>query len=57
MGKKARHIKIIFPVQGHTYMVCDKNMELINMKSRAELRLDWVEVFKNQEKPHHYLNW
>ncbi|XP_031330335.1 uncharacterized protein LOC116161205 [Photinus pyralis] len=39
-------IRVTFPVRGHSYMECDKNMGLINTKTRVELPKDWVQVFK-----------
>lgn len=43
--KRFNKISIIFPVRGHSYMECDKNMGLINQKIPCELPSDWVKVF------------
>lgn len=43
-------IRITFPIRGHSYMECDKNMGLINKKAKAELPSDWYEVFKNARR-------
>lgn len=45
--KRLDSVKVTFPVRGHSYMECDKNMGLINTKSKAELPSDWIEVFKS----------
>lgn len=41
------YIQITFPIRGHSYLECDKNMGLINKKARAETPSDWVYVFRN----------
>lgn len=43
-------IKITFPVRGHSYLECDKNMALINQKKRAELPEDWIEELQTARK-------
>lgn len=45
--RKLELVMITFPVRGHSYMECDKNMELINSKSRVEVPDEWIEVFEN----------
>ncbi|KAG8337373.1 hypothetical protein J6590_024363 [Homalodisca vitripennis] len=35
-----------FPVRGHSYLETDKNLGLINQKTRTELPHDWIEVFE-----------
>ncbi|PSN52501.1 hypothetical protein C0J52_11243 [Blattella germanica] len=35
-----------FPVRGHSYLECDKNMGLINQKSRVEIPNEWNEVIR-----------
>ncbi|XP_046678028.1 uncharacterized protein LOC124365935 [Homalodisca vitripennis] len=49
-AKKLDSIKVTFPLRGHSYMECDKNMGLVNTKSKAELPSDWIEVFENARK-------
>lgn len=41
---------MIFPVRGHTYLECDRNMALINVKSPCEVPEQWREVFRNARK-------
>ena len=41
------YIKITFPVRGHSYLECDRNMALINQKYPAEIPEHWVTVFEN----------
>lgn len=40
-------LKMVFPVRGHSYMECDRNMGLINQKSYIEVPDDWVSVIAN----------
>lgn len=42
-----KSIQVTFPIRGHSYLECDKNMGLINQKIRAELPKDWIQVFKD----------
>lgn len=48
--KRLESFKITFPVRGHSYLECDKNMALINQKTRCEMPGDWNEVFRNARK-------
>lgn len=43
MQRKLDEIKIVFPVRGHSYMECDRNMALINQKAHIELPSDWAD--------------
>lgn len=36
-------IKVVFPIRGHSYLECDRDIALINLKFGAELPEDWVE--------------
>lgn len=45
--KRLESIKITFPIRGHSYMECDRNMSLINQKSPCEVPEDWVNVIQN----------
>jgi len=38
-------VKVIFPIRGHSYMECDRDMALINQTARAEVPEDWNRVF------------
>lgn len=40
-------IKITFPIRGHSYLECDKNMGLINLKTKMELPFHWYELLKS----------
>lgn len=45
-------VTVVFPIRGHSYMECDKNMGIINCKTRAELPEDWVDIFRTaRDKP------
>lgn len=50
--KRLKSIKVVFPVRGHSYLECDKNMGLINQKTRVELPNEWNSVVENsRSKP------
>lgn len=42
--KRFDKITVTYPVRGHSYMECDKNMALINQKTPAETPGDWREA-------------
>ena len=53
--KRLDFIKLTFPIRGHSYLECDRNMALINQHARAELPEDWITVFENARcKPSHF---
>jgi hypothetical protein len=39
--KRFECVKVTFPIRGHSYMECDKNMALINQKAHLETPDDW----------------
>ncbi|KAG5875566.1 hypothetical protein JTB14_016936 [Gonioctena quinquepunctata] len=43
-------VKVIFPIRGHSYMECDKNMCLITCKTITELPEDWVKTFRSSRQ-------
>ncbi|GFR84559.1 hypothetical protein ElyMa_004153600 [Elysia marginata] len=43
-------IKISFPIRGHSYMECDRDMAVINQKARVEVRDDWIREFEAARK-------
>lgn len=43
--KRFDKIHVIFPVRGHSYLECDKNMGIINQKSCCEVPADWRKEF------------
>lgn len=50
--RRLDHIKITFPVRGHSYMECDKNMGLVNQRLRAEYPPEWCGIFRQaRQKP------
>lgn len=50
--KKLEKVTVTFPVRGHSYMECDKNMGLVKSKTRAELPQEWTQIFKDaRSKP------
>lgn len=44
------NIKVIFPVRGHSYLECDRDMSLVNQKTITEMPEDWREVLRNSRK-------
>lgn len=49
-AKRLDMIKIIFPIRGHSYLECDRNMGCINQKSPCETPDDWVKVIREARK-------
>lgn len=50
--KRLDTIQMVFPIRGHSYLECDKNMSLVNQKSVVELPSQWNEVLQNsRNKP------
>lgn len=50
--KKLESVKITFPIRGHSYLECDRDMAVINQKYAAELPHHWVqEIEKSRIKP------
>ena len=48
--KRLDSIHITFPIRGHSYLECDKNMGLINIKTLMELPANWKTVLQNARK-------
>ncbi|XP_022204396.1 uncharacterized protein LOC111049285 [Nilaparvata lugens] len=44
--KQFKSIQVTYPIRGHSYLECDKQMGLINSKFGAELPCDWVDHFR-----------
>ncbi|CAH1099712.1 unnamed protein product [Psylliodes chrysocephalus] len=45
-------IRITFPIRGHSYLECDKNMGLVNFKTRMELPKDYYDLLeRSRTKP------
>lgn len=44
--KRFESFQVTYPVRGHSYMECDKQMGLIKSNFRAELPSDWAEHFR-----------
>ncbi|KAK3789152.1 hypothetical protein RRG08_001545 [Elysia crispata] len=42
--------RIIFPICGHSYMECDRDMAVINQKPRVETPNSWVQQFEGVRK-------
>lgn len=54
--RRLDEIKIVFPVRGHSYMECDRNMALINQKSHIELPSEWADqIAVARSKPSPFL--
>lgn len=47
IAKRLDSIKITFPVRGHSYMDCDRNMALINQTYTSEIPEDWIIIVQN----------
>lgn len=45
--KRFDTVKIIFPIRGHSYLECDRNMSFINQKSYAETPNEWRGIIEN----------
>ena len=55
-AKRFEEIRITFPVRGHSYMECDRDMGAVNQSSRAETPADWHNVFaaaRKRPSPYH----
>lgn len=44
--KRLSSVTITFPMRGHSFLECDKNMGLINSKSRAEVPRQWADAIR-----------
>ena len=54
--KRFQSISMHFPLRGHSYMECDKDMAVINQKTPCEVPKDWYKVFKEARQnptPYH----
>lgn len=50
--KKLESVKMTFPIRGHSYLECDKNMGLVKTTTRTEIPDDWLQVFTDaRQKP------
>jgi len=50
--KRFDSIKMVFPIRGHSYLECDRDMGKINSKSYTELPDDWRNIFlQSRQKP------
>lgn len=47
MKNRFDSVKIVFPIRGHSYMECDKDMSLVNSKSYTETPDDWRDVLRS----------
>lgn len=48
--KRFEQVKISFPIRGHSYMECDRDMVCINQKTPVETPNGWLEVFRSARK-------
>lgn len=49
-------VSVVFPIRGHSYLECDKNMAFINQKAPCEIPEDWRDEFrKARSKPQPFL--
>ncbi|KAL1513563.1 hypothetical protein ABEB36_002960 [Hypothenemus hampei] len=50
--KRFDFVKIVFPIRGHSYLECDRNMNLVNCNTYTETPNDWREVLRSsRQKP------
>jgi hypothetical protein len=40
-------VQVVFPIRGHSYMECDRDMGLVNQKSEVEVPSEWAEVLRH----------
>nr|CAI5820789.1 unnamed protein product [Callosobruchus analis] len=40
-------VKVIFPIRGHSYLQCDRDISLVNQKAETEVPDDWREELRN----------
>ena len=53
--KMFTEIKIFFPIRGHSYMECDRDMAIVNQKAKVETPSGWMEEFrKARQSPSPY---
>lgn len=43
-------ISMTFPVRGHSYLECDKNVGLLNLKTRMEIPVDYENLIRNARR-------
>ena len=48
--KRFDSIKLLFPIRGHSYMECDRDLSMVNKCRGAELQEHWVEEFRSARK-------
>lgn len=48
--KRLKTVRVIFPIRGHSYLECDRNMGIINQKSLVELPNEWNIVIEDARK-------
>ena len=48
--KRFEKVTITFPIRGHSYLECDKNMALVNTRMPAETSHEWWDVFRALRK-------
>lgn len=54
--KRFKSVKISFPIRGHSYMECDRDMALVKTSSRAEIPDDWRKVIgEARQKPRPFI--
>ena len=57
--KRLKSIKILFPIRGHSYMECDRDMGVVNCKRDAETPDDWrreLEGARSKPSAFHVIN-
>lgn len=48
--KRFTYVRLTFPIRGHSYMECDRDMAVVNQKVRAETPEDWMNEFSTCRK-------
>lgn len=46
-AKRLDKVQLNFPIRGHSYLECDRNMACINQKKWIEIPSEWFEEFEN----------
>lgn len=50
--KRFEQVRITFPIRGHSYMECDKNVDLTNTKAMTGVPNNWMEVIDQRDVNH-----
>lgn len=51
--KRLDTVKVIFPIRGHSYLECDRDMSFINQKSYVKTLNEWRDINRKAGLSHH----